>query len=134
MFLNEGSGKTKRDRELASFFVIAKIEIVRRPFLFQAYDPETPRHPGAAGRAGHLANLVYGVRFPLLGVCLPLLGVRLSLFGVGGTPTTLWRSPYSRDVEVAARPPPKSFPRMEERVPARYFPLVRCRAERIGEG
>jgi hypothetical protein len=41
-FLNEGSGKTKRDRELASFFfVIAEIEIVRRPFLFQAYDPET---------------------------------------------------------------------------------------------
>jgi hypothetical protein len=42
LFLNEGSGKTKRDRELASFFfVIAEIEIVRRPFLFQAYDPET---------------------------------------------------------------------------------------------
>jgi hypothetical protein len=42
LFLNEGSGKTKRDRELASFFfVIAEIQIVRRPFLFQAYDPET---------------------------------------------------------------------------------------------
>jgi hypothetical protein len=51
LFLNEGSGKTKRDRELvklvslleilAFFFVIAEMEIVRRPFLFQAYDPET---------------------------------------------------------------------------------------------
>jgi hypothetical protein len=40
LFLNEGSGKTKRDRELASFFFVIA-EIVRRPFLFQAYDPET---------------------------------------------------------------------------------------------
>ena len=45
----------------------------------------------------------------------------------------LWRTPCSRDAEFAARPPPKSFPPVEERVPARYFPPVRCRARRIGE-
>ena len=73
-----------------------------------------------AGRPSRLAILAYGVRLPL--------------FGVGGTPTTLWQTPCSRDGEVAARQPPKSFPRVEGRVPALYFPPVRCGAGRIGEG
>jgi len=53
-----------------------------------------------AGRPGHLANLAYGVR-------LPLLGVRLPLFGVRGTPTTLWRTPCTRR-EMQRLPPAHS--------------------------
>jgi len=53
-----------------------------------------------AGRPGHLANLAYGVR-------LPLLGVRLPLFGVCGTPTTLWQTPCTRR-EMQRLPPAHS--------------------------
>ena len=41
LFLNDGSGKTNRERDILLFFVIA--EIVRRTFLFQAYYPDTLR-------------------------------------------------------------------------------------------
>jgi len=53
--------------------------------------------------------------FFLLGcVVFPPIIPLYTLFGVGGTPTTLWRTPCTQDAEVAARLPPKSLPRVEE--------------------